>query len=908
MATFNLDEFNVEWNHYGRPQKIRGDIILPKAASIESAIFEFLKLNALELQFNFDPSSLRLVHKADTPTRIVLRYEQVIDDIPVFNSYVIVQADHNNKIKQLDFNHVNEVRMLYDSKQKKISEKEAYNLALKSLENVTLRGNKMDPSLIYYPSDNGLYLAYLILILTQNPMHDWQIIVDAITGRILHKEDIIKSMPDGSGFVFDPNPVVTANDNTLRQPTATVAAGCGYAGSAVATLDGQRVTRTLKDLTLAAGVHSLDGPYAKIINISDPVSSIPTEATATAFTYLSSDEKFGAVHCYYHIDTIQRYIQSLGITTGNNRKTQCDPAVNGFSAYYSSIDKSLHMGISRPCHPDKSQEGDAIIHEYGHAIQDNQVPGWGVTNPVTFKQETGAMGEGFGDTLACVFFANFGNQFQRETFEDWAYVENGASGLRRVDGTKVYPTDWSSEVHNDGEIWSAALWNIYRAIGGDSLTLANREAARDSLLKSLILSHHLLAKDASMPDGAEAIMNQHAELDDYRGKYLMEMLNSFHDRGLLKCSASADLWMHDAPSDTGAEPFSGPTFWESPDLWVRNADDNGTIQQDPEFGQDNYFYARVTNRGTVTARAFVVTFNVKPWAGIQFVYPGDFIPFISAACGFNLAPGASTIVKAKWPASLIPPKDTHACLLGQVYMPTDTTPAGVHVWDKNNLAQKNMTVVDAIPGDTIYARFQVGNIYERITNLYNIEVVRPPRWENIRVSLMSINNFETKKLFNSSLRWKPAEVISQNENFPTLRFKEYTSLELYNNKCSSIPLRFNFSPGSSIAYGNYMKEETKQVEFKNNARLVESSHNTEIELNEGRVAGLPVVIEPGMQLSCALKIIVPEDATPGESLLLRVAQRNVNGEIIGGISIQINVKNKNREKVSRSQTNKKWQL
>ena len=42
MATFNLDEFNVEWNHYGRPQKIRGDIILPKAASIESAIFEFL--------------------------------------------------------------------------------------------------------------------------------------------------------------------------------------------------------------------------------------------------------------------------------------------------------------------------------------------------------------------------------------------------------------------------------------------------------------------------------------------------------------------------------------------------------------------------------------------------------------------------------------------------------------------------------------------------------------------------------------------------------------------------------------------------------------------------------------------------------------------------------------------------
>src|SRR5262249_29439715 len=160
------------------------------------------------------------------------------------------------------------------------------------------------------------------------------------------------------------------------QPTATIAAGCGYNGSSVATIDGQLQTQTLKDLTFSGGVYSLDGPYAKIVNISAPTSAIPTEATKTNFKYSSSDEKLGDVNLYYHIDTIQRYIQSLGILTANNRKTNADPAVTGFSAYYSSGDKSLHMGISRPCHPDKSQEGDAIIHEYGHAIQDNQVPGW----------------------------------------------------------------------------------------------------------------------------------------------------------------------------------------------------------------------------------------------------------------------------------------------------------------------------------------------------------------------------------------------------------------------------------------------------------------------------------------------------------------------------------------------------
>src|SRR5262249_43996024 len=157
--------------------------------------------------------------------------------------------------------------------------------------------------------------------------------------------------------------------------------------------------------------------------------------------------------------------------------------------------------------------------------------GWGVTNPITHRAETRAMGEGFGDTLACVHFATAGNGFQRETFEDWAYVENGAAGLLRVDGTKVYPTGWGGHEHGNGVIGFAALGNIYRAIGGDALALADKQAARDALLKTVIVSHHLLAPDASMPDGAEAVMHTHADLDDYRGRYLMQMLDSFHDRG-----------------------------------------------------------------------------------------------------------------------------------------------------------------------------------------------------------------------------------------------------------------------------------------------------------------------------------------------------------------------------------------
>ena len=64
-------------------------------------------------------------------------------------------------------------------------------------------------------------------------------VVDAYTGEVLAKEDLVLYFPDGQGLVFDPNPVVTANNDTYRDPDATVAS-CGYAGTLRATIDLQQ--------------------------------------------------------------------------------------------------------------------------------------------------------------------------------------------------------------------------------------------------------------------------------------------------------------------------------------------------------------------------------------------------------------------------------------------------------------------------------------------------------------------------------------------------------------------------------------------------------------------------------------------------------------------------------------------
>ena len=111
-----------------------------------------------------------------------------------------------------------------------------------------------------------------------------------------------------------------------------------------------------------------------------------------------------------------------------------------------------------------------------------------------------------------------------------------------------------------------------------------------------------------------------------------QVVDAFHRfvYGLANPSPAPDLWLRDDPADAGADSWGG-TFWNSPDLWIRNTDDGGTTHQSPEYGQDNWFHARVRNKASAGAAPhFVVTFHSKGFAGTQFLYPSDFLPCIAA--------------------------------------------------------------------------------------------------------------------------------------------------------------------------------------------------------------------------------------------------------------------------------------
>ena len=110
---------------------------------------------------------------------------------------------------------------------------------------------------------------------------------------------------------------------------------------------------------------------------------------------------------------------------------------------------------------DDAEDAEIVWHEYGHAIQDDQVPGFGDS------VEAGSIGEGFGDYWAVSMSEPVSGGFDLPCVGDWdstSYTPPPSHCLRRTD-LDLTTDDENGEVHHDGRIWSRALWDMNLKLG-----------------------------------------------------------------------------------------------------------------------------------------------------------------------------------------------------------------------------------------------------------------------------------------------------------------------------------------------------------------------------------------------------------------------------------------------------------
>jgi hypothetical protein len=282
--------------------------------------------------------------------------------------------------------------------------------------------------------------------------------------------------------VFNPNPVNTLNDETLRDENDWM-----YAVPATA----YRLV-FLEDLAMPfGGYYHLIGPYVRVVQDLGPPSTNPAlapEASGPNFPYYRSDDEFEEVMCYYHIDRCQRYVQSLGFEYACNRQIEVDAhgrADTTGGAYYANANGTgdIRLGDGGV---DGGEDADVILHEYGHAIMDNQAPQiyWLGNGSRGYGNETGYMKEGFAFYWDATMndSMSIANGWPSTCLGEW--IAQGiipeALCYYDIENPVTYPNEFldTIDAHWYGEVWGGALWDIREALGrriADSLILYSHE-------------------------------------------------------------------------------------------------------------------------------------------------------------------------------------------------------------------------------------------------------------------------------------------------------------------------------------------------------------------------------------------------------------------------------------------------
>jgi hypothetical protein len=483
-----------------------------------------------------------------------VRYRQVVGGLPVLGSDTVVTDVHG---RAGDLVVAGSRRARRMPARASLERAEALRVARRAVGTRALRAPVTSRQAIAVTA-SGSRTVWRVVVPSSQPLGSFEVIVDARDARILRIRDLLRRAT-GSASVFDTSPIVFYGSIQPPGPTPPLADDDDADSPA---LEAAREPVTLPNLVDANFCLAGSWVRATLPDGGDPGTARDDVCAASAArdfsAFTRSDDEFEATMAYFHVDRSQTYIQSLGFDDVLDHQLRVHanevfldedddplPPEEQDNSFYDPATGEVSLGTGSV---DDGEDGEVIVHEYGHAVQDDQVPGFGASD------EGGAMGEGFGDYLAAATANAFvvpARPALDACVAEWDELGfEEADGdpisdppcLRRVDGSltagDVGPgTSCDGEVHCAGETWSGALWAIRATIGA---TVADR---------LVIQSHFSLSPSAGFHEGALALLAADETL--YNGVHVAFMRDLLTARGLLDTERFDD-------TPAGAQPLALP--------------------------------------------------------------------------------------------------------------------------------------------------------------------------------------------------------------------------------------------------------------------------------------------------------------------------------------------------------------
>lgn len=448
---------------------------------------EWINENKANLKIAID-DNLMLRASRTSLSGHTLRYQQTINNIPVYDTELTIHVSKKNKVSHVADNY--DINVSKINTTPAVFKTSALDIAKRYID---AKGyfSREESKLYVYNKMGSTKLVYVNKIRATTPIGYWEVIVDAQTGEVLNSQNIdiehnfkfinkknttlyskedhknivkghqnqkkneaVSFLVEGSGMIFDPDPL-SATGQTY---------GGNYADNNDATnaqLDAARTSVVLKDITLTNGVYRLKGPYVEIADLQAPSKGLFTQ-TNSNFNFNRSEDGFEAVNCYYHLDKSLRYInETLGIdlvSLFNNGVLEYDPSSFNGADNSSYGGGQLNFGEGGV---DDAEDADVILHELGHGLHD-----W-ITNGSLSQVE--ALSEGCGDYWAQSYKRSLRQWQSTDASYHFVFGWDGHNqfwGGRSTNYSAQYPNDLITGFnHNNGQIWATSLMRIFDIIG-----------------------------------------------------------------------------------------------------------------------------------------------------------------------------------------------------------------------------------------------------------------------------------------------------------------------------------------------------------------------------------------------------------------------------------------------------------
>src|SRR5215475_8779321 len=700
MLTFRVDE------QLGVIRDLRGNLgKVTNGDKLRTGGLRFVKDHP-ELFGKLEQTRMIALEESDDPNGgRSLTLQQYHAGHPVFGGTVRFHVAKNGTLDTVSS------RLLPDlakvPKEPKIDEQAAIRAAQRATK--CKRDPMRDPQLLVYRHKGKPHLAWEVRIQDDKPGErgapaQWYSYVDAITGKVLvHYDNIQTSGPvlgTGTGYYSGPGNVNAWFNNLTYQLRDTTRVASGGPEIITNDEDGASPSEDVDD------------------NWNDS-SSLPRDANQGP--EVDAHRYAGAVVDYFR--TVHGRNSYNG--TGGNVINLVHAGTDYSNGYWDGTKINLGDGTGAAPGDDYECSDDWLAHELTHGYTQ-------YTCALAYLNESGALNESFSDIFAAFITGDwlvFEDTWLKATAPAWRNMMDPTNGGQwnpadPINSTLAghqpshYSVRYTGSWDNGGvHVNSGIINNLFylltvggtHTVSGITVTGIGQSAAEQLLWRCM--SVNLIGQpNATFLDFREAMLDACLTLFPTDLFKLSQVKAAFNAVGV-----GPDIYVRDNLADSGFEPYPGTYLYASPDIINRQAPSpnpavdfadltNDSLWQNVEFGQDNFVYVRLQNRGPESGDA---TINVYFSAATTFGTPAAWI-HIGTLAEVGIGPGAVRVSgPLTFPSALIP-SPGHFCMIGVVSSSLDPAPntsliSSVSdyldfVRGTNNISYRNMDVVDLIPG------------------------------------------------------------------------------------------------------------------------------------------------------------------------------------------------------------------